>query len=102
MGASPFFIIHLAQTITVMKFRPCIDLHDGTVKQIVGSTLVDDKPGSLKTNFTSEKPSSWYAKLYRKDNLTGGHIIKLGPGNDQAAKEALAAWPGGDADWWWN
>ncbi len=78
-----------------MKFRPCIDLHDGMVKQIVGSTLVDDKPGSLKTNFTSEKPSTWYAELYRKDNLTGGHIIKLGPGNDQAAKEALAAWPGG-------
>ena len=78
-----------------MKFRPCIDLHEGVVKQIVGSTLQDENPGSLQTNFTAEKPSSWFAKLYMKDNLTGGHIIKLGPGNDSAAKEALAAWPGG-------
>jgi phosphoribosylformimino-5-aminoimidazole carboxamide ribotide isomerase len=78
-----------------MKFRPCIDLHDGKVKQIVGSSLSDESPESLKTNFTAEKPSSWYAELYRTDNLTGGHIIKLGPGNDEAACEALAAWPGG-------
>lgn len=78
-----------------MKFRPCIDLHDGKVKQIVGSSLSDENPESLKTNFTAAKPSSWYAELYRADNLTGGHIIKLGPGNDQAACEALAAWPGG-------
>ncbi len=78
-----------------MQFRPCIDLHDGKVKQIVGSTLKDDDPGSLQTNFTAELPSSWFAKLYQKDNLTGGHIIKLGPGNEDAATEALAAWPGG-------
>lgn len=78
-----------------MKFRPCIDLHEGKVKQIVGSSLSDENPESLKTNFTAEKPSSWYAGLYRADNLTGGHIIKLGPGNDEAACEALAAWPGG-------
>ena len=78
-----------------MKFRPCIDLHNGKVKQIVGSSLRDDHPEFLKTNFTADKPSSWYAELYRQDNLTGGHIIKLGPGNDAAAREALAAWPGG-------
>ncbi len=78
-----------------MKFRPCIDLHNGKVKQIVGSTLDDERPDQLKTNFTADKPSSWFADLYEKDNLPGGHIIKLGPGNDQAAKEALAAWPGG-------
>lgn len=78
-----------------MKFRPCIDLHDGVVKQIVGSSLNDDSPKKLQTNFTAEKPSSWFAELYRQDNLTGGHIIKLGPGNDQAAREALQAWPGG-------
>jgi phosphoribosylformimino-5-aminoimidazole carboxamide ribotide isomerase len=65
------------------------------VKQIVGSSLNDDNPESLKTNFTAEKSSSWFAELYRADNLTGGHIIKLGPGNDDAAREALAAWPGG-------
>lgn len=78
-----------------MKFRPCIDLHEGKVKQIVGSSLSDENPGQLRTNFTAEKPSSWFAELYRNDNLTGGHIIKLGPGNDEAAREALAAWPGG-------
>ncbi len=78
-----------------MQFRPCIDLHNGKVKQIVGSTLKDDDPDSLQTNFTAEHPSSWFAKLYQHDNLTGGHIIKLGPGNDEAATEALAAWPGG-------
>lgn len=78
-----------------MKFRPCIDLHDGQVKQIVGSSLSDGNPSDLKTNFEADKPSSWFAKLYRDDNLRGGHIIKLGPGNDVAAKEALQAWPGG-------
>ncbi len=75
-------------------FRPCIDLHDGKVKQIVGGTL-DDASGEAKTNFVSEHPPAWYAELYRKDNLTGGHVIKLGPGNDAAARAALAAWPGG-------
>lgn len=78
-----------------MRFRPCIDLHDGVVKQIVGSTLKDDSPSSVKTNFVATKPPAWFASLYRQDNLLGGHIIKLGPGNDDAAKEALAAWPGG-------
>lgn len=79
----------------IMKFRPCIDLHGGKVKQIVGSTLSDENPEDLTTNFTADKPSSWFADLYKKDNLTGGHIIKLGPGNDEAAKEALGTWPGG-------
>lgn len=78
-----------------MRFRPCIDLHDGKVKQIVGSTLNDERPEQLRTNFTAVHPASWYAELYRRDGLTGGHIIKLGPGNDAAALEALSAWPGG-------
>lgn len=77
-----------------MRFRPCIDLHDGVVKQIVGSTLSAEKADGLTTNFVADKPSSWFAELYRKDKLTGGHIIKLGPGNDEAAREALQAWPG--------
>ena len=77
-----------------MKFRPCIDLHDGQVKQIVGSTLTDNGTG-LSTNFSSEQPSSFYAELYRRDNLTGGHVIKLGPGCEQAAIEALQSYPGG-------
>lgn len=76
-----------------MRFRPCIDLHDGKVKQIVGSTLADGK--EPETNFQAEKPARWYAELYRQDNLPGGHIIQLGPGNTEAAKSALAAWPGG-------
>ncbi|MCB2183554.1 MAG: phosphoribosylformimino-5-aminoimidazole carboxamide ribotide isomerase [Desulfobulbaceae bacterium] len=78
-----------------MKFRPCIDLHNGCVKQIVGSSLSDSVSESLKTNFSSQYPSSYYAKMYKADNLTGGHVIMLGPGNESAASEALAAWPGG-------
>ncbi|KAJ3998994.1 Phosphoribosylformimino-5-aminoimidazole carboxamide ribotide isomerase [Lentinula boryana] len=76
-------------------FRPCIDLHGGQVKQIVGGTLSDTNPNDLKTNFVSQKPSAEFSRLYRSHNLQGGHVIKLGPGNDEAAKEALAAWPGG-------
>lgn len=76
------------------KFRPCIDLHHGQVKQIVGSTLSDDGR-SLHTNFVSSRPASWYAELYRKDGLRGGHVIKLGAGNDEAARAALSAYPGG-------
>lgn len=76
-----------------MKFRPCIDLHNGKVKQIVGSSLTDGS--EPETNFISKKPPAWYAKRYQKDNLTGGHVIKLGTGNDNAAREALAAWPNG-------
>jgi phosphoribosylformimino-5-aminoimidazole carboxamide ribotide isomerase len=78
-----------------MQFRPCIDLHGGVVKQIVGSTLSDADPQAVQTNFIADKSPAWFAELYRADNLTGGHIIKLGPGNEQAAEEALAAWPGG-------
>lgn len=77
-----------------MRFRPCIDLHDGRVKQIVGSSLGEDQ-GGLQTNFSSELPPAYYAQMYRRDNLTGGHIIMLGSGNQTAALEALAAWPGG-------
>ncbi|KAI9227345.1 MAG: Phosphoribosylformimino-5-aminoimidazole carboxamide ribotide isomerase [Piptocephalis tieghemiana] len=76
-------------------FRPCIDLHDGQVKQIVGGTLSESEPNTLKTNFTSSESPSYYAKLYQKHGLTGGHVIKLGKGNDDAAKMALSAWPGG-------
>lgn len=77
-----------------MRFRPCIDLHDGRVKQIVGSTLSDSQ-ATLHTNFSSDLPPTHYATLYRRDNLRGGHIIMLGGGNEEAAREALAAWPGG-------
>ena len=72
-------------------FRPCIDLHEGQVKQIVGGTLRDD--GSApKTNFQSDRPAAYYAGLYANDSLKGGHVIKLGPNNDVAARESLAAY----------
>ncbi|MCU0795438.1 MAG: phosphoribosylformimino-5-aminoimidazole carboxamide ribotide isomerase [Akkermansiaceae bacterium] len=76
------------------RFRPCIDLHEGRVKQIVGGTLRDDGPGPVE-NFTSEQGAAWFAEKFRADGLTGGHVIQLGPGNGEAAREALAAWPGG-------
>jgi len=77
-----------------MRFRPCIDLHDGVVKQIVGSTLTADGAAPA-TNFVAAHSPAWFAALYRRDNLPGGHVIKLGPGNDEAAREALSTWPGG-------
>ena len=77
------------------RFRPCIDLHDGKVKQIVGGTLNTADGETLRTNFVSEKSPAYYAELYRNDGLTGGHVIKLGQGNDTAALEALAAYPEG-------
>lgn len=81
------------------RFRPCIDLHHGTVKQIVGGSLRDAKDGTgddeqaLTTNFVAFHPPSYYAELYARHNLRGGHVIKLGPGNDEAATSALQAWP---------
>ncbi|CEH13163.1 phosphoribosylformimino-5-aminoimidazole carboxamide ribotide isomerase [Ceraceosorus bombacis] len=87
-------------------FRPCIDLHGGVVKQIVGGSLRDDQAAggqgrtakendALRTNFTSTFSSAHYAKLYRQHDLRGGHVIMLGPGNADAAREALREWPGG-------
>ncbi|MFO1500969.1 MAG: phosphoribosylformimino-5-aminoimidazole carboxamide ribotide isomerase [Verrucomicrobiota bacterium] len=75
-------------------FRPCIDLHEGKVKQIVGGTL-SDEAGLLRTNFVARQSAAWYAELYRGDGLQGGHVIMLGPGNEEAARSALAAYPGG-------
>ena len=75
-------------------FRPCIDLHEGKVKQIVGGTLGGGDSG-LRTNFVSDRPAAWYAELYKRDALKGGHVIMLGPGNEAAAREALGAYPQG-------
>lgn len=77
-----------------MEFRPCIDIHNGKVKQIVGSSLTDTG-SSPSVNFESTQTSSFYSNLYKKDKLSGGHIIKLGPNNEVAAISALKAWPGG-------
>ena len=86
-----------------MKFRPCIDLHAGQVKQIVGSTLKDNastttnikKEIDPSTNFVSDKPASAYAEMYLRDSLPGGHVIMLGPGNTEPATLALKTYPQG-------
>jgi phosphoribosylformimino-5-aminoimidazole carboxamide ribotide isomerase len=75
-------------------FRPCIDLHAGQVKQIVGGTLKDSGEAP-RTNFVAAESAGFFAQRYRDDGLVGGHVVQLGQGNEQAAKEALAAWPGG-------
>ena len=64
------------------------------MKQIVGGTL-GAGPGRLQTNFVSDHPASWYAELYKRDGLKGGHIIMLGPGNETEARAALQVYPGG-------
>ncbi len=76
------------------RFRPCIDLHEGRVKQIVGSTLRDGG-GKPHENFVSDRPAESYARQYRADGLTGGHVIMLGPRNEEAALSALRAYPQG-------
>lgn len=80
-----------------MKFRPCIDLHSGKVKQIVGSTLTTTGSSDtlLVENFATDRPAASFAKQYRQDGLEGGHVILLGPGNTDAAKAALLAYPNG-------
>ena len=78
-----------------MKFRPCIDLRNGKVVQIVGSTLKDGDAAGPVTNFESPDTPARFARQYKEDNLTGGHVIALGPGNRDAAKSALSAYPGG-------
>lgn len=82
-----------------MRFRPCIDIHDGKVKQMVGGTLTDS--GGVE-NFTSHLDAVYYASRYRADNLPGGHIIVLNTPDSpyilestRQAREALAAFPGG-------
>jgi phosphoribosylformimino-5-aminoimidazole carboxamide ribotide isomerase len=74
-------------------FRPCIDLHEGKVKQIVGGTL--GAPENLRTNFVSEKSAAWFAELYQRDQLFGGHVIMLGAGNEKEARAALKTFLGG-------
>ena len=69
-----------------MRFRPCIDIHNGKVKQIVGGSLRDEGD-SASTNFSSEKGAAFYADLYRKDHLTGGHIILLNPATSKYYKK---------------
>lgn len=83
-----------------MRFRPCIDIHNGKVKQIVGGSLTD-RNDYAKENFVSEQTAAWYARLYQKDGLKGGHIILLNGADSlyyeetkTQALEALQAYPG--------
>ena len=84
-----------------MKFRPCIDIHNGKVKQIIGGSLSDTKD-QAETNFASELDAAYYARMYCQDGLKGGHIILLNAKDSsyydadrQQALSALEAYPGG-------
>lgn len=84
-----------------MKFRPCIDIHNGKVKQIVGGSL-RDQGDMAQTNFISEQTAAWYAERYKQDGLKGGHIILLNSSDSQyfeatreQAVQALSAYPKG-------
>lgn len=84
-----------------MKFRPCIDIHNGKVKQLVGGSLKDEG-NQAQENFVSGKSAAEFANLYKEDELTGGHIIILNSVDSEyfdetkrQAIEALKAYPGG-------
>lgn len=84
-----------------MRFRPCIDIHNGTVKQIVGGSLKDEGNQAI-TNFASKHDAGFYAEKYKKDDLQGGHIILLNAKSSEyyemtrrQALMALQAYPGG-------
>lgn len=77
-----------------MRFRPCIDLRNGRVVQIVGGSLRDDG-ANIVTNFETDQSPALFAQRYQTDDLWGGHVIALGPGNREAALAALQAFPGG-------
>ncbi len=84
-----------------MKLRPCIDIHNGRVKQIVGSSL-NDKDGTAEENFVSEHDAAYFAKIYREKALSGGHVIVLNSRNsgyheasEKAAFSALSAYRNG-------
>jgi phosphoribosylformimino-5-aminoimidazole carboxamide ribotide isomerase len=83
-----------------MRFRPCIDVHNGKVKQIIGSSLVD-AGDQAKENFASAKGADFYARMYRERGLNGGHVIMLNPVESpyyditkKQAMMALSATPG--------
>lgn len=84
-----------------MRFRPCIDIHNGKVKQIVGGSLTDEG-NQAEENFAASQDADYFAELYRKDKLKGGHVILLNPPASEyyaetkkQAYKALAAYPGG-------
>lgn len=85
-----------------MEFRPCIDIHDGKVKQIVGGSLTDNKDEAPSTNFVADQDASFFAEFYKDRGIKGGHVILLNKsGTDEyeltktEAINALGAYPGG-------
>lgn len=84
-----------------MEFRPCIDIHNGKVKQIVGGSLRDEG-NQAKENFVAEQDAAYFAEFYKKDKIRGGHIILLNTSDSSYYKEtkrqallALHTYPGG-------
>lgn len=84
-----------------MEFRPCIDIHNGSVKQIVGSSLRDQNDAA-EENFVSGQDAAFFARLYQEYGIRNGHIILLNPVSSpyynetkKQAFSALAAYPGG-------
>ena len=84
-----------------MEFRPCIDIHNGKVKQIIGGSLKDAGDQATE-NYVAEQDAVYFAKLYQKEGIKGGHIILLNPASSTYYKEtraqaelALGAYPGG-------
>ena len=77
-----------------MEFRPCIDIHNGKVKQIVGGSL-KDKNNQAVENFVSQQDAPFYANLYRQAGIKGGHIILLNAADSEyyeaTREQALAA-----------
>lgn len=72
-----------------MEFRPCIDIHNGKVKQIVGGSLRDED-NQAEENFVSEQDAAFFARLYRRYGIKGGHIILLNPADSEYYKETKA------------
>ena len=84
-----------------MRFRPCIDIHNGKVKQIIGGSL-RDTGNQAQENFVSQQDGAFYASLYKEKDLKGGHIILLNRADSEyfeatrkQAFLALGAYPGG-------
>lgn len=84
-----------------MRFRPCIDIHNGAVKQIVGGSL-QDAGDRARENFVSEQDAAFFARLYERHQIRGGHVILLNPVSSPYYEEtkrqafsALSAYPGG-------
>ena len=86
--------------VNMMEFRPCIDIHNGKVKQIVGGSLTDEN-NAARENFVADQDAAYFANLYRQSGLRGGHVILLNPvsspyyeATKEQALQALAAYPG--------